>query len=97
VVLVGDSGEHDPEIYGAIARAHPTQVRGILIRDVTGEGRGAPRYGKAFAGIPVEQWLILAVEDMESMGGFEATEFISSRIQGLMKPSAPGSQEGSGR
>ena len=33
-LLVGDSGEQDPEIYGAIARKHPEQVERIFIRNV---------------------------------------------------------------
>jgi phosphatidate phosphatase APP1 len=33
-VLVGDSGERDPEIYAAIARRRPAQVAGILIREI---------------------------------------------------------------
>jgi hypothetical protein len=57
-VLVGDSGEKDPEIYGAIARKHPTQIRAVLIRDVTGESADSPRYRKAFDGVPAGQWQI---------------------------------------
>lgn len=33
-VLVGDSGERDPEIYASVARRRPDQVAGILIREV---------------------------------------------------------------
>ncbi len=33
-VLVGDSGERDPEVYAAVARRRPEQVAGILIREV---------------------------------------------------------------
>ncbi len=33
-LLVGDSGERDPEIYAKIARRFPQQVLGILIRDL---------------------------------------------------------------
>jgi len=36
-VLVGDSGEKDPEVYRAIQRMFPQQVRRILIRDVLAE------------------------------------------------------------
>ena len=35
-LLVGDSGERDPEVYTSIARRHPGQVRGVIIRRVTG-------------------------------------------------------------
>jgi hypothetical protein len=57
-VLVGDSGEKDPEIYGAIARQHLGQVRRILIRDVTGEPPNTARYQKAFGGLPPGLWQI---------------------------------------
>jgi phosphatidate phosphatase APP1 len=33
-VLVGDSGERDPEIYAAVVRRRPAQVAGVLIRRV---------------------------------------------------------------
>jgi phosphatidate phosphatase APP1 len=55
-VLVGDSGEKDPEIYGALARQYPTQVVRVLIRDVTGQPAASSRYQKAFANLPQELW-----------------------------------------
>ena len=57
-ILVGDSGEKDPEIYGALARKHPSQIHHIFIRDVTGESAGAPRYEKAFGGLPRDVWQV---------------------------------------
>jgi hypothetical protein len=57
-LLVGDSGEVDPEVYGEIGRRHPDQVERIFIRDVTGEKRDAPRYGKAFEGLRPETWVL---------------------------------------
>jgi len=33
-VLVGDSGERDPEVYASLARGRPAQVAAILIREV---------------------------------------------------------------
>ena len=38
-VLIGDSGQHDPEIYLQVIRAHPGRVIAAIIRDVTGEVR----------------------------------------------------------
>ena len=57
-VLVGDSGEQDPEVYGAVYREFPTQVVAIHIRDVTQEDRDAPRYKAAFADVPADRWTI---------------------------------------
>jgi hypothetical protein len=51
-VLVGDSGEKDPEVYGVLARRYPNQIRRIFIRDVTGEAADAPRYREAMDGLP---------------------------------------------
>jgi phosphatidate phosphatase APP1 len=45
-VLVGDSGERDPEIYLEVAAAHRDRVRAIYIRDV-GTKRGFRRNGAA--------------------------------------------------
>ena len=41
-VLIGDSGEKDPEIYADIVRAHPTRILAVYIREVRldpGDGR----------------------------------------------------------
>jgi len=35
-LLIGDSGQHDPEIYLDIVKEHPGRIKGILIRNVTG-------------------------------------------------------------
>ncbi len=36
VVLIGDSGQQDPEIYRDVVHEHPERVRAVYIRDVTG-------------------------------------------------------------
>ena len=41
-VLIGDSGEKDPEIYADIVRSHPDRVLAVYIREVRldpGDGR----------------------------------------------------------
>src|SRR3712207_4319126 len=40
-VLIGDSGEEDPEIYHQAAREHPGRIRAVYIRDVTNAKRDA--------------------------------------------------------
>ncbi len=57
-ILVGDSGEKDPEVYGATARKFPEQILRILIRDVTGEEAAAKRYVTAFRDVPAVKWRI---------------------------------------
>ncbi|MEI6257872.1 MAG: App1 family protein [Planctomycetota bacterium] len=39
-LLVGDSGERDPEVYAAVARRYPHRVIGVAIRQV--EGKSSP-------------------------------------------------------
>lgn len=34
-ILVGDDGQHDPEIYGRFSREHPENVRAVAIRQLT--------------------------------------------------------------
>ncbi len=67
-VLVGDSGESDPEIYGAIARRFPEQVRKIYIRDLGGPKSTAKRYARAFRQLPTESWqLFRNTEDLSEL------------------------------
>ncbi len=65
-VLIGDSGEVDPEIYGEIARRHPARIAAIYIRRVTPGDRNAERYGAAFAGLPDELWALF--DDPRTIG-----------------------------
>jgi hypothetical protein len=51
-ILIGDSGERDPEIYGELARRFPKQIKRIYIRDVTGESAESARYEKVFRNLP---------------------------------------------
>jgi phosphatidate phosphatase APP1 len=57
-VLIGDSGEKDPEIYGTITREYPERVRAIFIRAIKGESFDDQRFIDAFEGISQEKWLI---------------------------------------
>lgn len=51
-VLVGDSGERDPEIYGKIARRLPGRVSAIFIRELPHRPLTAERHRKAFRRLP---------------------------------------------
>lgn len=55
-ILVGDSGEKDPEIYGKVARKFPHQIERILIRRVEGRAWTRERVAKAFRKVPRELW-----------------------------------------
>jgi phosphatidate phosphatase APP1 len=53
-LLVGDSGELDPEIYGAMARKFPRQVAGVYIRQLGGKRDTPARYQRAFRRVRYE-------------------------------------------
>jgi phosphatidate phosphatase APP1 len=59
-LLVGDTGEQDPEIFARMARAHPEQVVGIWLRNVTEETESNPRITPVKAAVRPEGWKLFA-------------------------------------
>lgn len=57
-ILIGDSGERDPEIYAALAKKFPNQIERIYIRDVTSETADGERYRRAFRNLRRETWAV---------------------------------------
>lgn len=57
-ILVGDSGQHDPEVYALLARRYPNRIVRIYIRNITDEPADAPRYRQTFKGLPKSIWTI---------------------------------------
>ncbi len=57
-VLIGDSGEQDPEIYASLLRDRPKQIAGIFIRAVRDETRAAERFQAAYAGLDPHRWIV---------------------------------------
>jgi hypothetical protein len=55
-VLVGDSGENDPEIYASFKRKYPDKVILIAIHDVKNEGKASPRFEKVFQNL--DDWML---------------------------------------
>jgi hypothetical protein len=53
-ILVGDSGEQDPEVYARLASRFPNQVGAILIRDVRGQDLSSPRFVELYAKLPAQ-------------------------------------------
>ena len=49
-VLVGDSGEKDPEVYAEVLRRYTGQVEHVFIRNVSKEPAGADRYRSLYKG-----------------------------------------------
>jgi phosphatidate phosphatase APP1 len=48
VILLGDSGEKDPEVFARMLAEFPAQIDAVCIRDVTRESRTADRYVRLF-------------------------------------------------
>jgi phosphatidate phosphatase APP1 len=57
-VLVGDSGEQDPEVYAALLKEHPEQILRAYIRNVTHATPADARFGPLFAGVPRAKWAL---------------------------------------
>jgi phosphatidate phosphatase APP1 len=55
-VLVGDSGEKDPEIYGALMQSHPRQIAHTFIRVVPECEREEGSLEAAFVGVDPRRW-----------------------------------------
>lgn len=66
-VLVGDSGEADPEIYAGIAQKYPQQVARVFIREVAGPKTSQRRFLKAFRTIPAH--IATTFRDPEELEG----------------------------
>ena len=66
-ILVGDSGEQDPEVYAAMMRDRPGQIAGVYIRNVTGERAGDERFRALFADIDPDRWRLFQDPAMLSL------------------------------
>jgi phosphatidate phosphatase APP1 len=55
-VLVGDSGEQDPEVYADLLRERPAQIERVYIRNVSGATRDDERFTAVFDGIDASRW-----------------------------------------
>jgi phosphatidate phosphatase APP1 len=55
-VLIGDTGEQDPEIFGTLAREFPQQALRVFIRESQTPASDAARFAKAFDKLPRAAW-----------------------------------------
>lgn len=53
-ILVGDTGQHDPEIFRAIAGEFPGQVKEVIIRDITNDREDNPQRLTGMTVIPAQ-------------------------------------------
>ena len=59
-ILVGDTGEKDPEVYADLARRFPDRVKHLYLRRVDGANNEASRFEKTFDGIPTSKWTVFS-------------------------------------
>ncbi len=94
-LLIGDSGQHDPEIYREIVRRHPDRVLAIYIRDVSVAMRDVEIDSIAadLAGVRVEMVRVpdtLAAAEHAAANGFidpaGLAEIRQGRVQDLTAP-----------
>jgi hypothetical protein len=57
-ILVGDSGEHDADIYAHFTRTHPHQIEKLFIRNVTNDPPDSPRWRETFQALSPHQWQV---------------------------------------
>lgn len=55
-ILVGDSGEQDPEVYAGVMHRHPDQILKIYIRNVSKASADDSRFRSVFAEIGKDKW-----------------------------------------
>ena len=59
-LLIGDSGEHDPEVYAEIYRAFSSNIKSIQIRKVEGSDLTTERFAKTFKDVPAAKWKLIS-------------------------------------
>ena len=73
-VLVGDSGERDPEMYGTIARQFQGRIGQIVIRNVPGRQMDRERVRRAFRELPRRLWQVFESPEEVFHNAAELTE-----------------------
>lgn len=63
-ILIGDSGEKDPEVYAQIYRKFPKNIKQILIRKVAGSDLMDERKAQTFEGFPEHIWQFFETPEM---------------------------------
>lgn len=79
VVLIGDSGQHDPELYARIVHQQPDRIKAVYIRDVSRSRRRAEEIAHLAREVAAAGSSLLLAEDTAAMARHAAEEgFISA-------------------
>jgi phosphatidate phosphatase APP1 len=84
-VLIGDSGERDPEIYSEVVRAHPERIRVIYIRSVTQDPKRIVAIEKLIAQVRPTGCQLVLTPDSEFAAAHAAGEGLiqASRLRAV--------------
>ncbi|CAN5116696.1 App1 family protein [soil metagenome] len=63
IILIGDSGQHDPEIYRQVVHEFPNRVKAIYIRDVSSNPERSIEIGKLAEEVAASSCELVLVED----------------------------------
>eukprot|EP01135_Chromosphaera_perkinsii_P002295 Nk52_evm81s221 gene=Nk52_evmTU81s221 len=74
-ILIGDSGEKDPEVYGKVFHQFPDQIKCIYIREVEDSDLSKERFLKAFDGVPDAQWLTFSTPSQLNKSVFSGQSY----------------------
>lgn len=61
-ILVGDCGQHDPEVYAEIYQLFPEQILHIFVREIKEGDMSTERFDKTFKDVPKDMWDIFSDE-----------------------------------
>ena len=73
-VLIGDSGENDPEIYSAVVRRFPRRIRAIYIRSVNRKPSRLFALDRLVAQVAASDSQLVLAADAESAAAHAAAE-----------------------
>jgi phosphatidate phosphatase APP1 len=78
-VLIGDSGQHDPEIYSRVVRENPGRVLAVYIRKVSGNARRADEIEGLAREVAAAGASLLLAQDSSAMAEHAAERGLISR------------------
>jgi phosphatidate phosphatase APP1 len=80
-ILIGDSGENDPEVYHDILRRHPSRIRVIYIRSVNRQPRRLAALEKLIAEVAKTGCQLVLAPDSEHAAAHAAAEGLISATE----------------
>ncbi|PPQ66437.1 hypothetical protein CVT24_007203 [Panaeolus cyanescens] len=70
-MMIGDSTQKDPEVYGRISNLFPDMLLCAWIRQVDNADNTPERFAKAFEGVPRSKWRVYTDADIHKLGAID--------------------------